>query len=216
MALSAPCPAQLPKLNPTKIVDCEHDQNDNPTRSNKVQTQTFTSSTGIRAFAVVSADIETGCRARASLYVAEAGEDFRLLKQLDDYTPMGIENGTGVDGMFWSPSGRYLAVNFTHWGMASDASTEDEYYVFDFRSKRELTLTPMSQNASDQIMADCDGEIALSGWIDERHLRLRAVRVPYIDEERPELLKRCNGKPFELSYEFASGNITRLNTRTRN
>jgi hypothetical protein len=210
LILGASSFAQLPEQNPTKYLDCAADAKGNKTRAQKLRTPEFSSKSGVRAFAVVSTDTANECLAQASVYVAEPAQNFRLLKRVDHYVAQGVGRGTGVDGIFWSPSGRYLAVDFTHWSIATDATMDDDFFVYDFTSKTETTLATTPEDQSKQIFAGCDGELAVSGWVDELHLRLRAVRVPYIDEERPEVLKVCNGKPFELSYDIATGNIAAL------
>ncbi|HEY0565622.1 MAG TPA: hypothetical protein VGC88_08570 [Terriglobales bacterium] len=210
VVLGASGVGQLREQNPTKYLDCAADASGNNTRAQKIRTPEFSSKSGVRAFAVVSTDTANECLAQASVYVAEPAQNFRLLKRVDHYVAQGVGRGTGVDGIFWSPSGRYLAVDFTHWSMGSDASFDDELFVYNFVSKREVKLRLSTEEQGKQVFADCDGELALSGWVDERHLRLRADRVPYIDEERPEVLKVCNGKPFELSYDIATGNIAAL------
>lgn len=200
--------AQMPQRSVTSFVDCS-DAKGNPTLSNKVQTSIVKSKFGARAFAVVSVE---HCQATAMLYVARPGESFRLVRQVDG---KNLE-GNGVGDMFWSPSQQLLAVDFTHWSYASDASIDHELAIYDVQSE-SLKELPLSDSGVKLAWGDCDGELSLAGWLDEKHLRLHMVRYPFVgdDQDDPQAAKLCRNKPFDLSYEIATGKLALLAPKPR-
>lgn len=210
----------LPSRNSTRMVEChsrlERGSDGRLFRSyygrKLVKSSVVVSTGGARAYAIADATAIPSndpdmpcCSTSATLYVAPPHEGFRAIKTL---TPPrstscgGSGTAFGVDGLYWSPNGSRLAVDFTQRDFGTDEEGGHTIHIFELNDLPKSDVVSLNEEATKTLFGKCSGQIALAGWLNDHTLRLLVSRLPDVETDDPAAMRACSSKPLSASFDL--------------
>jgi hypothetical protein len=172
-----------PEALPTQFVDCADDASGHEVASRHLRTQDFMAANGAKAFGSVQAEFHGGCEHHTMLYVAQPGSNYRLVWQQDtEHDPFGDLDGSGVEQVRWSPSGRRVLFQLFQWTSGSDTDGAQKYLVVS-TGETQAHPIPVAEHVFRLFAHDCAAHVTSVEWIDDDRVELLVMPYLAADED---------------------------------